>query len=458
MTSGVSSLRALSLVLALVLPGVAWAAGMTTHATMADHGRQALPDGVLKRILTAHRPALLAGAIYPDGGYGSGSAFGEDRDMAEHAHWGEFHIAFMQYLRERGCGTQASGLVNPPAGVPLAVPGGTIDNPLGTIDLAGLSAECGHLIAFAFGVAAHGITDETWDAQFEPEVRRRGEDPNIAGFFDTEGFWGPFTPGSALRQIVGADNYRYLYDLYAYTPMNAIEYAMDVVNIVDHKLELDAPTLVFPPADHLIEVYRRSGMSVGREQIERGNAFSRAAVQAQALTAPADYQRVRAHMPWSSANYYLSAGGVVSSGEVVAGMYLNMWDQLTGAAERPRAPQVVGHYPRHGVVDVRLEPADGRSWTAHRWLHLFLDGELDPDSIEQPGAFCLFDEDGNQVVVTVQGGHGWSRHWSHSTRVRLDAPLKPDHRYTAVLTTKVKDAHGRPLQRPYSWSFSTVAD
>ncbi len=442
---------AFALVATLPLP--ASSAGMTTHAAMADHGRLALPDGVLKQILTAHRPALLAGAIYPDGGYGSGAMFPEDRDMAERAHWGEFHIAFMAHLRERGCGGQASSLLN----LPAPLPGGSVNNPIGTIDLAGLTETCGQLIAFAFGVAAHGITDETWDAQFEPEVRRRGEDPNLREFLDAEGFWGPFTPGSTLRAALGDAGYQAIRDLYAATPLNAIEYAMDVINIVEHKLMLDAPTLVFPPAADLMAVYARSGEPVAREQVERGNLFSRAAVQAQAQTAPLDYERVRAHMPWSSNNYYLSEGGVVSSGQVVAAMYRQMWDQLTGDAAAPRAPEVAGHYPRHGVVEVQLEPAAGRGWTEHRWLHVFFAGELDPDSIEQPGAFCLFDEQGRLVATTVQGGHGWSRHWSHSTRVRLDEPLLPNHRYTAVLTTKVRDYRGLALPRPYSWQFVTAS-
>lgn len=441
---------ALLWIVALSWAAPLWAAGMTTHASMADHGRLALEDGALKAILTAHRPALLAGAIYPDGGYGSGAAFPEDRDMAEHAHWGQFHIAFMQHLREGGCGEQAAR-----AAVLLRDVGTTL---VGAADLAGLTDACGHLIAFALGVAAHGITDETWDAQFEPEVRRRDEDPNPAGVLDAEGLWGPFTPGSLLRAAVGDSNYQYLADLFAATPLNAIEYAMDVVNIVDNKLMLDAPTLVFPPAGTLVEVYRSSGLEVGPEQVERGNLVARGAVQAQALSAPADYARVRTQMPWASANYYMAEGGVVSSAEVVAGMYRQMWDQLVGDPERPRPPQVVGHYPKHGVVAVRLEPAGERDWTRHRWIHVFFGGEIDPDSIEQPGAFCIFDENGESVAATVTGGHGWSRYWSHSTRVRLDAPLEPNHRYTAVLTTKVRDYAGRPLPRPYSWQFVTAAE
>ena len=442
------TLATAALLAAAVAPGLATAAGMTTHAFMADTARQELPEGVLKQILTVHRPALIAGTIYPDGGYGSGAAFPPDRDMAEHAHWGEFHIAFIDYLRDLGCGAQAASLV------PSPLPGRSLNNPVGTIDLAGLSNECGQLIAFAFGTAAHGITDETWDAQFEPEVRDRGEDPNLAGWLGAEGFWGPLAPESPLRQVFGSQ-YDTLYSIWAVTPMNGIEYTMDVIAIVEHHRQIDSPLLVFPPAERLIEVYRRSGKTVAREQIERGNAFSRGAVQAQASTAHTDYERVRSHMPWASSNYYLNAGGVVSSAHVVAGMYQNMWAMLISGTPAPVAPRIVGHYPAHGQHDVQLRPAEG-SWTQHRWMHLFLDGEIDPASIEQPGAFTLYDEKNKRVPLTVQGGHGWSRHWSHSTRIRLDAPLKPNQKYTAVLSTRVKDWAGRPLARPYRWDFVTA--
>lgn len=439
---------------AAVMPGSALAAGMTMHAFMADLGRQQLPEGALRQILTAHRPALIAGALFPDGGYGSGAAFPEDRDLAEHAHWGQFHIAFIQYLRELGCGEQAARLVNLPAPAPL---------PGGTFDIAGLTDKCGQLIAFAFGDAAHGITDETWDAQFEPEVRDHGEDPNLANWLDAGEFWGPVPPGSPLRTLFG-DNYQYLSQIWGATPMNGIEYAMDVVAIVEQNLSLNSPALVFPPAEDLIAVYGRSSFrdrngqtAVKREQIERANAFSRGAVQIQADTAHLDYQRVRAHMPWASNNYFLSAGGAISSGQAVAGMYRHMWQMLIAAPAVPLAPQVVGHYPAHGQDGVRLRKGEG-SWTAHRWMHVFFGAEVDPDSIEQPGAFCLFDEAGRRVDATVQGGHGWSRHWSHSTRLRLNEDLKPGHRYTAVLTTKVKDWSGRPLPRPYIWEFATAAE
>lgn len=441
----------------------AHAAGMSTHAFMADTGRQVLPEGALKQILTFHRPSVLAGAIYPDGGYGSGVIDPTDRNIAEDAHWGQFHLAFIQYLRDLGCGTQAARLVTLPVPLPATLPGGTVNQSfVGTADIAGLTNECGQLIAFAFGIAAHGVTDETWDAQFESEVSAHSENPNYAHFLGAEGFWGPIAPASPLRQIFG-DNYNYLSQVWALTPMDGVEYAMDVVGIVEHNIWANSPLLVFPPTDRLMEVYKRTNRPAAREQIERANIFSRGAVQAQASSANLEYQRVRAHMPWASNNYYLNAGGVIPSGHVVAGMYQYMWKLLTAPADTPVVkaviPQeVIGHYPAHGQTGVRLLKDDGRGWTEHRWMHVFFASEIDPVSIEKPGAFCVFDEAGNRVKVTVQGGHGWSREWSHSTRIRLDQSLKPNHRYTAVVTPKVTDWNGQPLARPYSWQFVTAAD
>lgn len=55
---------------ALLAPATGLAAGVTTHAFMADKARAHLPAGsALRTLLTRHRGALLAGAAYPDGGY-----------------------------------------------------------------------------------------------------------------------------------------------------------------------------------------------------------------------------------------------------------------------------------------------------------------------------------------------------------------------------------------------------
>ncbi len=425
-------MRLIAALLLLLSLGSAQAAGMATHAAMADFGRDALEDGALKTILTAHRPALLAGAIFPDGGYGSGALVAADRDMAERAHWGDFTIQFVQYLRETGCsGEVRTAILRRP--------------PLGLIDLNLLTDRCGHLIAFAFGNAAHGLTDQTWDAQFEPEVRNRGETPNSVEWI---GQLVPQLPPAVLdplKQIYGA------------TPLNAIEYAMDMVNIAERRLVLNAPTLVFPPTADLVEVYRRNRpeQGVNALAIERGSLFTRVLVQAESLAAPLEVTRMRLQMPWAAANYYTAPGGVVQSGYAVSGMYRQLWDLLTGDPAKPLPPTVIGSYPGHGALNVVMEPAR-ESWTENRWLHVFFSSSMDPASLELPGTFCLFDEKGRRVKGVVEAG-SWQREYANAVKLRLQEPLRPNERYTAVVTTKAKDYRGVALERPYSFSFVTAA-
>jgi hypothetical protein len=423
--------RPLALLLLGVYAAAAQPAGMATHASMADFGRDALEDGALKTLLTAHRPALLAGAIHPDGGYGSGVLFPADRDMAERAHWGDFTIAFLQHLRETGCsGEVRRALVRRP--------------PLGLIDMNLIGDRCGHLIAFAFGNAAHGLTDETWDAQFEPEVRNRGETPNSVEFLldKLPGF-----PAALAEPLIA---------LYGATPMNAIEFAMDMVNIVERGLILDAPTLVFPPTADLVEVYRRNRpeQGVNAAMVERGNLLARSLVQVESLAAPLAAPLMRRQMPWGAANYYTAPGGVVQSGYAVAGMYRQLWDLLTGDPALPLPPAVIGNYPGHGAVDVKLEPAR-ESWTQHRWLHLFFSASMDPASLEAPGTICLFDEGGRRVKGVVEPG-SWQREFAHAVKFRLQETLLPGHRYTVVVTTRARDYRGVPLEHPHSFSFATA--
>lgn len=415
---------------AALLAGPAGAAGMITHASMADFGRDALDDGPLKTILTAHRPSLLAGAIHPDGGYGSGAGFPEDRDMAERAHWGDFSIRFVEYLRETGCGREARAAL--------------LGRAPGLADLAAPTNRCGQLIAFAFGNAAHGLTDQTWDAMFEPEVRTRGEDPNPARFLDQlpAALPAPFRDG--------------LISLFGATPLNAIEYAMDVVNVSERRLHLDAPTLVFPPTADLVEVYRRNRPEQGvtAQGVERGNLVARGAVQAETAGASLDLVRVRRQMPWASANYYTAPGGVVQSGYAVAGMYRQLWDLLAGDAAKPLPPAVIASYPGHGAPAAVLEPVRG-GWSQHRWLHVFFSSNMDPDSLELPGAICLFDPEGRRVSGRVEAG-SYQREFANAVKFRLEQPLRPGARYTAVVTPKVRDWRGTPLVQAYSFSFNAA--
>jgi hypothetical protein len=415
---------------ALLLFGVATAApgaGMSTHAAMADFGREALPDGPLKQILGAHRASLLAGAIHPDGGYGSGIAFPGDGEMAERAHWEDFVDQFVGYLREIGCDGEVRATLPLPPWLPTS----------GAIDLNQLTDRCGSLIAFAFGNAAHGLTDETWDSLFEPGVRERGEDPNPADFLQP------------LRVLVPDSVYGPIYDLFGATPLNAIEYAMDMVMIVDRKLWLDAPTLQIPPVVDLVEVFRRNRPEQGvtAAQVLRGTAFSRAAVQAETLAAAVDHLRVRQQMPWASTNYYTAPGGVVHSGYMVAQLYQHLWAKLLG---EPRPIAIIGTHPLHGASGIPVaREAAGLS------IRAFTGQSHTEVSAELPGTLCLFDESGARVPGEVRSGI-YDPEYGHVLAFTPSADLRPDTRYTVVITRQLRDHLGQVPRNAYSWSFVTA--
>ncbi len=403
------------------------AAGMSTHAFMADFGRRTLAPGPLRDILDAHRASLLAGAIHPDGGYGSGLLFPEDRDVAERAHWEDFVDSFIAYLRESGCSAEVEAALPLPPWLPTS----------GLIDLNQITDRCGSLIAFAFGDAAHGLTDETWDSLFEPVVRERGEDPNPAAFI------------APLRSLVSDAVYGPIYDLFGATPMNAIEYAMDMVAIVDHKLWLDAPTLQFPPVDDLVAVYaiNRPAQGVTAAQVIRGIAFSRAAVQAETAASLVDHLRVRLQMPWASSHYYTAPGGVVDSGYMVARMYQHLWAKLLG---EPLPIAVIGTHPQHGAVDIPT----GRQ-SSGLLIRAFTGQSPTKASVEMAGTLCLFDEDGNRVEGEVRSGI-YDPEYGHVLAFTPAANLKPDERYTAVVTKQLRDHLNQVPRSAYSWSFTTA--
>src|SRR3712207_4723332 len=88
-------------------PASAQAAGMTTHAFMAEEASK-LVNPELGRLLALHRDYLLSGAAYPDSGYAPMTTFGEE------THWERFVNRYVQRIRavapERGCGDLANPL------------------------------------------------------------------------------------------------------------------------------------------------------------------------------------------------------------------------------------------------------------------------------------------------------------------------------------------------------------
>ncbi len=120
----------------LLAPGgpPAGAAGMTTHAWMAESAIDLVEDGDLAALLEANVAQVRSGARFPDGGYGPGNVYGEE------AHWQRFTDVYAEIIREKEtCG-----------------------------DLTAPTGPCAAQIAHLMGIVAHGTGDEVWDWLFEP--------------------------------------------------------------------------------------------------------------------------------------------------------------------------------------------------------------------------------------------------------------------------------------------------
>lgn len=432
----------------LCLSSVSLAAGMSTHAFMADMGRKSLPEGPLRALLTVHRPSLIAGAIHPDGGYGSGIAFGEDRAMAEAAHWGDFTERYLDYLREEKengrCAEEARQYQQRfVAEIPTAA-----------ANVFSLSEPCGKLIAFLFGNAAHGLTDETWDSLFEPQVRARQEDPNPLTILGTERAKAiGITPRATMIAAIGQDNFQQLVNLFANSPQNALEYAGDIVGIVEHFIWLDTPIIDTPPTADLVEIYRNNrhieSGSVKPEAIERAHLVARSAIKAERAAAPIEITRIRETMPWLHGNYFTGPGGVVEGGYMVAGMYQAWWKRLIDRdRQRDPAPTIVGHYPKNGQYGVPSRVTDPRFR-----VYAVMDRNVNPASVSA-SSVKLVDEKGAVVPSKLSVGI-YDRNHTHLIRIEPLANLLAKHTYTVVISPKVADKLGMPLRKSFVWRFET---
>lgn len=149
-------MAALIAVLAPVLSAPAGAAGMTTHAWMAESAIDLVDDPRLEALLRANLDQVRAGARFPDGGYGPGNVYGEE------AHWQRFFDVHADMIRGKAdCG-----------------------------DLTAPTGPCAAQIAHLLGAVGHGTGDEVWDWLFEPNSPDLGEyytHPDFAGFDDPGG-------------------------------------------------------------------------------------------------------------------------------------------------------------------------------------------------------------------------------------------------------------------------------
>jgi hypothetical protein len=462
-------------ILLLIMSAEAFTAGMTSHAMMGDRARFHLPPGhLLIPLLEAHRPALIAGAMFPDGGYFTGSGFPGDRDLAETAHWDGFTNALAGVAHDAGCGELKAD-----AWDVLPVLGGTFDwltNELGREAVAiplRYGESCGYLVAFLMGIAAHGMGDEVWDALFEPTVYQRNEMQKSSPGYTLDAVPPGSDPsvGTAIREALGDDAFNALAG--GFEVINGVEYAMDVIAIRDEFAWEEVPALVFPPMDYLVEAFKRVGKNDFDElAVQRAALGARMVVAAERVSAALDYVRVREQMPYSVHNHVRGSGGIEDSAKFIAGYYQHLWDRVVNGPDEAGKPFIVGVHPQPGerglpaTVCANTGPfsncEDDKRPEADRYIYVSMSGSMGSDYAELSDAFAVFDEDGNKLPVKFSTLPSWASPMSaHGFRIELlDKKLKPNHRYTVAVTTQLYDRRGpegtnAKLAAPMVWHFTT---
>jgi hypothetical protein len=221
------------------------------------------------------------------------------------------------------------------------------------------------------------------------------------------------------------------------------------------------PTTPPPFGDLLAAYHAIKRDDITQNGIVAGHSLITAAQLGERSGLAEEYARVKLTMPWSSAHMFTAPGGVFFNGRAIAVYYDAIWHRLlTGA----KPPLRVGNItPAHGETGVTTDfqpaqiqagPTGGGS--TKRILATFSTA-LDPDTVDD--AFHLYDEDGEPVAPMSgfprMGPYGPDA-GEHTMLFYPAADLKPCTRYTAEVTTDLRDWYGQHLERPLRWSFETA--
>jgi hypothetical protein len=406
----------MTLLLALGMSGgTARAAGVTTHAFMAERAIPLVQNAQLHALLVANENAVVAGAHYPDGGYAIQS-YVPGSNYSEVSHWEHFIDAAVAHLRARtDCG-------------PLTAPSGP----------------CAPEIAFLMGAAAHGMGDEMWDWLFEPRMKDWNEPP-AEPLFNLIPALAPTLLGlPVLNQV------------------NTPEFSMDMVALVEDGRLLSLP-LVPPPFNDFLKVYAEMGRSdITLAGLIAGDAVITAAVLGErgaALTT--EYARVKKTMPRSAASYLNDSGGVNDVAGGIAPYMDSVWTKLTTGSDP--APRVAAVHPEPGETGVPYvwqpqQSSPGPAGGGHELrIIAVLANAVDPSTVTTAN-FKLTDPHGNVVPQAAgfpkPGPYG-AGDGTHSMMIYPAGNLQPCTTYTATLGTGVTDLFGVHPIAPYAWTFKT---
>jgi len=344
------------LIALLLSATVAFGCGQTTHIWTAIHAVDHLPAGSLKDALTdpAGRRALISGTMFPDGGYSPlvGHPYGET------AHWEPFQDRYLTWVQ---------------------------DNQLGDVQHE----------AFLYGLAAHGMGDQLFDAMYlyRGDEGQPDEDTDII----MASLWGGHAPNEH------------------FVPYDAL-----VPLFADAGIDVDADTL-------------RSGMS----SLDFAVYYVGAAAENDERVAQA-----REDYPWTTSHLEDQSipGAPACIGKTLALYWLVLEQRLLGASP----PLVLTTFPEDQGYS---HPTQGRD----AMVSVVFSRAMEEETVEAAGVAVLTGPEG--IVPTDV----WLyyRQGSHVLNVLPLDDLATGSTYELTVNPGPTGIGGEQLDEPWSMSFST---
>lgn len=347
----------------------AYATGMQGHVYMAQCAAEQVQDTRLRAIFDAQPMHLANGGFFPDSGYTA-----KDHDQGEIPHWEGYVQAYIELIRETY--------------------GPKYDSP-----------EAQQHIAFLMGMAAHGITDSTYDAIF----------------------------GDRAAQIEPTD-------------INSLDMANEIFLVHDLPRYF-IPDIVVDANTHSDVFTKRVQHPVAPEAISDAMSTARSgiAVVANLLYVGADEWGGK--YPWARKHLLdpRIPGAYPFGASIVTGYYRELLRRLDN---NPSADQVViGTYPNAAYPLVTLDNTrpDGK-------IHFFFGEGLERASVDD-ASIEVHDESGN--IVPSKWNFFRGDNWPNVIQVSLQEAWKPGAKYTVVLNPTIRTLQGVSPAKPFSLSLTT---
>lgn len=354
--------------LAMLASGRAHATGMQGHVYMAMCAAEKLPEGRVKKLLAENEMRLINGAFFPDSGYTNS----QDPSQGEIAHWEAFVESWVKEVRK----------AHPD---PWSDPDGR------------------KRIAQLLGLAAHGITDSTFDSLFFDRVME-------------------VDPG-------GSDQ---------------LDMSMDVFLVADLKREL------IPELDHdaafASTVFTGVAHPIAQKSVEKAMSTARSGMAAVVKVLAPAVENFSPKYPWAHASLRGAKvpGAYPFGTRVVLGYYRELEKRLDGDTSADGT--VIGHYPDDELPLVALDHtrADAR-------LAIFFGHGLDRKSL--PGAVTVTDASGKDHPAKIAPYRG--DEWANAIVVEPMADWEKDATYTVTVKSSIKTLYGTSPTKDYVFTFST---